>query len=375
MKSGLKLSGTIRLTLLTGSLAVLAATTSAQAEDGPRMFRQPDASRVVAAPAQHTWSAPPTRRGLIPAIFQSPRQRYEPRALGFAPLALPEAPRFAPRQASRPRDRARPLPQGALDAQVRDQDPVIQRDPLKGRRDIPGRARSYAANWNNGAGLNASTNYCVRLCDGFAFPIGFAGRGSDGAHEAACQLACPGASTAVFTAPAGAKDIDEAIRAGRPYSSLPNAFRYRATYDSACTCKSPGQTQSSLALLTDFTLRKGDLAMTRAGMRHFEGSTRFPYRANQFADALARVKDKREVALIRGMEAASLRGIITVAAQTHVRQRVVAEIRNADRLAARAGIIEVPRVVRAFEVVGASRRYGPQPVRVVTKRTGIVALN
>ncbi len=65
-------------------------------------------------------------------------------------------------------------------------------------------------------------------------------------------------------------------RGGANYSALPTAFRYRDRYDKACTCRPKGSTQSASALLNDFTLRRGDLAMTRTGMRHFDGIKTYP---------------------------------------------------------------------------------------------------
>ncbi len=98
-----------------------------------------------------------------------------------------------------------------------------------------------------------------------------------------------------------------------------------------------GATQSASTLLTDFTLRRGDLTMTRLGMKHFDGSATFPLRANQFSDALRQLKKPREVQLVRGMEAASLRGIMPETVQTAVRNRVTSEIRRRKRGPVSAG--------------------------------------
>jgi hypothetical protein len=111
----------------------------------------------------------------------------------------------------RPRD-ARPQavlpPANALRSPLRPKPPSLARQHL--------RARGAQA---------VATNYCVRLCDGFAFPVGATGTGSWNVQEAACRSACPGAETALFSSPAGAKDFNSLSRNGLAYSALPNAFR------------------------------------------------------------------------------------------------------------------------------------------------------
>ena len=224
-------------------------------------------------------------------------------------------------------------------------------------------------------GLASGTNYCVRLCDGFAFPMGRADGTSTAGQEAACQLACPGSETALYSAPQGAKDIDAAMRAGRPYTALPTAFRYREVYDKTCACRAVGETQSPAALLTDFTLRRGDIVMTRIGMRHFDGNKSFPHRAAAFSDALRSVTDKREVALLRGMEAASLRGVLPSSAHASIRARVISEIKQSERVAI-TQVAAASRASRGFEVMRPRPALvGNGPVRVIDRRVGLVALN
>jgi hypothetical protein len=225
-------------------------------------------------------------------------------------------------------------------------------------------------------GLETATNYCVRLCDGFAFPVGRAGIGDEDAQEAACRLACPSAPVALYTMPRGAKDFSEATRGGASYSALPTAFQYRERYSDACICRPKGQTQSSLALLTDFTLRRGDLAMTRIGIRHFDGSPKFPHRANDFTDAMKRVTDPRDRQRIRGMEAASVRGLLPVEAQASLRDRVTQEIRQAETKAAGSRqVSELPRATQRLEELAPRRASAPAPVRVIETRQRLVAMN
>ncbi|CAN1558508.1 Protein of unknown function DUF2865 [Rhabdaerophilaceae bacterium] len=245
--------------------------------------------------------------------------------------------------------------------------------PLK----VPKPSQTFSG---NEPGLSTATNYCVRLCDGFAFPIGRSGFGEEGEHEAACRLACPNSEVALYSMPRGAKDLTEATRGGTPYSALPTAFRYRDEYSKTCSCRAPGQTQSAAALLSDFTLRRGDLAMTRIGMRHFDGSRRFPLQENSFSDALRHIKDPAEARRVRGMEAASLRGNLPVEAHTSVRNRIADEIRQAEaRVASEQAqprrITEVPAGPRRFKELSGPASSSPVAAAPRESRQRIVALN
>jgi Protein of unknown function (DUF2865) len=103
--------------------------------------------------------------------------------------------------------------------------------------------------------------YCVRSCDGRYFPI----TASDGQSRAAsCNSFCPASETKVVYG----SDIDSAAtETGKPYSELPNAFRYRNELVVGCTCN--GKDQIGLApvrIENDPTLRKGDLIAGADGL-------------------------------------------------------------------------------------------------------------
>ncbi len=108
--------------------------------------------------------------------------------------------------------------------------------------------------------------WCVRTCDGRYFPI----TGPDNrSRNEACNKFCPaGQTTLVF-----GNDIDSAVtESGKPYSDLPNAFRYRNELVAGCTCN--GKDRVGLAAVSidnDPTLRKGDLV---AGAKGLELATR-----------------------------------------------------------------------------------------------------
>lgn len=84
---------------------------------------------------------------------------------------------------------------------------------------------------------------CVRSCDGGFFPISYAAFNKDPEDLALlCNALCPNAAVSVYSY-SGASDIETAVSLeGEPYRSLPNAFRYRTTFDPSCSCKAPNQT-------------------------------------------------------------------------------------------------------------------------------------
>jgi uncharacterized protein DUF2865 len=89
---------------------------------------------------------------------------------------------------------------------------------------------------------------CVRLCDGFYFPI------SDGvrrerlysdAHQ--CAQRCDGEARLFYYPTTGGSPETMVDLAGHRYADLPNAFRYRKALVDACTCKPAPWSQESAA--------------------------------------------------------------------------------------------------------------------------------
>jgi hypothetical protein len=55
-----------------------------------------------------------------------------------------------------------------------------------------------------------------------------------------CQAQCPGAEVELFYYDNPGQEPEQMVSlSGAPYSSLPNAFRYRKEYDATATCKAP----------------------------------------------------------------------------------------------------------------------------------------
>lgn len=84
---------------------------------------------------------------------------------------------------------------------------------------------------------------CVRKCDGFFFPLAGAS-GSAGTDGELCRAQCPNAEVEVFVSPAYGDVKFGVSLSGTPYTALPNAFKYRTSYDPTCSCRKPGQSWS-----------------------------------------------------------------------------------------------------------------------------------
>jgi hypothetical protein len=114
------------------------------------------------------------------------------------------------------------------------------------------------ARYSYGGGPQA---YCVRTCDGRHFPISGT---SDQSRVASCRSFCPAAETKVVYG----GNIDNAVtESGRPYSEMPNAFRYRDELVAGCSCN--GKDAVGLAavkLEDDPTLRRGDIVAGESGL-------------------------------------------------------------------------------------------------------------
>jgi hypothetical protein len=103
--------------------------------------------------------------------------------------------------------------------------------------------------------------FCVRTCDGRYFPIA----ASDNASRAAsCNSFCPASETKVVY---GGNIDSAATDNGKPYSALPNAFRYRTEIVAGCTCNGKDSTGlAAVKIEDDPTLRKGDIVAGENGL-------------------------------------------------------------------------------------------------------------
>ena len=136
-----------------------------------------------------------------------------------------------------------------------------------------------------GAPSGTFRTVCVRTCDGVYFPVSFAtyqARFQD--DERTCKALCPATEATLFTYRNPGEDMNQAVSInGQPYSSLPNAFKFRTEFNASCACKAAGQTWSEALKSVDD--RAG--GRTRRHHRH---------RGEREADAAARAAEGRAAA-------------------------------------------------------------------------------
>jgi hypothetical protein len=145
-----------------------------------------------------------------------------------------------------------PLDEAVVNADDRDDDDDDDRYSSGGSRGVGGRTM------------------CVRTCDGFYFPISFSTVQSRFADdEQACKRMCPAAEVVLYSHRNPGEDVARAVSSsGRSYAELPTAFRYRKTYDAACSCRAPGQSWAdALRQGGDQTVERGDIVVTEERAR------------------------------------------------------------------------------------------------------------
>lgn len=116
------------------------------------------------------------------------------------------------------------------------------REEREEREETMERAREY------GRARGTYRTVCVRLCDGFFFPISFATTPDRfGADENACLSRCGApARLYVYPNPGGEPEQMTDLK-GQPYTALKSAFLFRTEYVEACTCKPHPWEQEALA--------------------------------------------------------------------------------------------------------------------------------
>lgn len=108
---------------------------------------------------------------------------------------------------------------------------------------------------------------CVRMCDGFYFPISFSAPSGRLAIDAdKCRSSC-GEDARLFYYPNPGGDIESMIdMTGLAYSSLPNAFKYRKTLVAGCQCKPQPWSETELQRHRTYALDESRLPPPRPGV-------------------------------------------------------------------------------------------------------------
>jgi len=114
---------------------------------------------------------------------------------------------------------------------------------------------------------------CVRLSDGYFWPVSYATLPDYVGNDAAqCQQMCPGTPVELYFYDNPGQEPEQMRNMyGQPYTSLPNAFRYRDEYDASSTCKEP-------VVSGKVTLADGSRPMVEYGNERFPFPTRDPRR-------------------------------------------------------------------------------------------------
>jgi hypothetical protein len=122
---------------------------------------------------------------------------------------------------------------------------------------------------------------CVRTCDGFFFPVSpstVPSRFAD--DERACKQLCPAAEANLYAFHYPGEDINQAVSiSGQPYTSLPNAFKYRQEFNPQCSCKAAGQSWADALKQIDeraTAAENGDIIVTDEGARKMMQQGRAP---------------------------------------------------------------------------------------------------
>ena len=91
--------------------------------------------------------------------------------------------------------------------------------------------------------------------------------------EKTCKALCPATEATLFTYRNPGEDINQAVSInGQPYSSLPNAFKFRTEFNPSCACKAAGQTWSEALKSVDDRagVEQGDIIVTEESARRMQ---------------------------------------------------------------------------------------------------------
>ncbi|WP_298874208.1 DUF2865 domain-containing protein [uncultured Bradyrhizobium sp.] len=116
---------------------------------------------------------------------------------------------------------------------------------------------------------------CVRTCDGAYFPISFAtvpARFPD--DEKTCKALCPAAEAVLYAHRNPGEDMNSAVSiSGQPYTSLPNAFKFRSEFNPSCSCKAAGQSWADALKSADDKAaveQQGDIIVTEESAKKMQ---------------------------------------------------------------------------------------------------------
>lgn len=143
--------------------------------------------------------------------------------------------------------------------------PISRAEPSTGK--VPASLNRFGANGSS-AFLRKGGTYrtvCVRLCDGYYWPVSFATTPARFAKdEQSCSRQCSSPAKLYVYRNPGAEPEEMTDLSGAPYSKLATAFLYRTEYKEDCECKPDPWSNEALMRHRVYALeerqRKGDKA-------------------------------------------------------------------------------------------------------------------
>jgi hypothetical protein len=202
-----------------------------------------------------------------------------------------------------------------------------------------------AAAFHNGASGTYRT-YCVRLCDGYYWPISFsttADRFDD--DQDRCNSACGSpARLFVHRIPGGGPGT-MVTPDGLPYSALKTAFLFRTKYDAQCKCKSQPWEEASKNRHRHFALleaaRRGDRVAARE--------------AKELAGKMAE-EERQSVAQKNTADAEAARELKTIAAKSDLDPPGRSQSRRSEPTVLRLGALPAEPSPRRFTPASGTNR-------------------
>jgi len=143
--------------------------------------------------------------------------------------------------------------------------------------------------------LGGKRTVCVRMCDGYFFPLSTTGKAS---ADEMCQALCPATQTRAFSMPGGDDALPRAVsQSGPPYTSLPGAFRFSKSVDPSCYCKTEEQKWSEVLKSAEELLGKNDTIVSAQRAEELSRPKQAtPPKGKQAVDAIARKIEQAETA-------------------------------------------------------------------------------
>ena len=105
-----------------------------------------------------------------------------------------------------------------------------------------GPTEDYRGGYDTGrrmpSGAATYRTLCVRTCDGYYFPISFSTLPQRFEQDAQqCRSMCPTAVVELYVHENPGGSVEQMVSlSGKPYASIPTAFRYRKEYTQGCSC-------------------------------------------------------------------------------------------------------------------------------------------